>query len=104
MRIELDSRYHGLPVYEATDHSGRSHPTVAIRPVTMVSLVDMRQHQMKGGETLEFLASRYYGSSEAWWRIADTLPLVFPLDIGSGELVPLPSSAEIGYIERTRRF
>ena len=104
MPIELDSRYSGLPVYEAKDGKGMIHPTVAIRPSTTLRIVDMRQHQMKGVETLEFLAWRYYGSSETWWRIADNLPLVFPLDINSGDIVPIPSSAEIGSFERTRRF
>src|SRR5262245_27268134 len=71
MPIPLSSRYYGPPVYDAADDTGLTHPTVAIRLSGPTSAASVYQHILTAGETVEYLAWRYYGSSAAWWRIAD---------------------------------
>ncbi len=105
MPVNPASRYKGLQVYDAVDSRGVSHPTVAQRPHDR-SLQDhtLVQHRLTAAEDLESLAHRYYGSSEAWWRIADANALRFPWDWEPGASLRIPGSAEVGRIERTRRF
>jgi len=105
MPINPGSRYHGLPTYEAADSDGQPQATVAIRPATPVAAADATySHVLVAGESLEYLAWRYYGTSSAWWRLADAGPVVFPLDITPGAVVPIPSSDAVGRVERSRRF
>jgi len=105
MALSPSSRYKGLSVYTATDSHGVSHPAVGLRPHD-ASLADepLVQHRLTATEDVESLAHRYYGSSEAWWRIADANPRRFPWDWEPGAAIRIPGSAEIGRIERTRRF
>lgn len=105
MPVLLNSRYYGLSTYEATDAKGETHPTVAIRLHSPPGPdAGIAQHRLVGAETLEYLAWRQYGSSAAWWRIADAGPPVFPLDVQPGDVVNLPSAIHVGRVERPRRF
>jgi hypothetical protein len=105
MPLNPGSRYQGLETYEAADANGRPQATVAIRPAAPpTSSSDVYSHVLVAGESLEYLAWRYYGSSTSWWRLADTGPAVFPLDITPGAVVAVPSSDAVGRVERTRRF
>ena len=62
------------------------------------------QMRLSGDDSLESLAHRYYGRSEAWWFIADANPLVFPLDWRAGQGVIMPQGTGLGRVLRTRRF
>ena len=105
MPVSIGSRYQGLPVYEAADADGQVNATIALRPTPAApEAIATYQHILAGAETVEYLAWRYYGSSTAWWRIADALPAIFPLDIPTGATVTVPSGEDIGRIVRTRRF
>jgi nucleoid-associated protein YgaU len=105
MPVSLTSRYAGIAVYDAQDASGATHPTVPIRPSTIVMPnTTSYQHTVVGVETVEYLAWRYYGSSAAWWRIAEANPLIFPLDITTGIPLAIPAPGDVGRIERTRSF
>lgn len=105
MAVPLKSRYFRLPVYAATDSGGVVHPTVSIRRhVPPPADASYFEHLLTGVETMEYLAWRFYGSSEDWWRIADVGPLVFPLDLQTGFRVAVPSPREIGRVQRTRSF
>src|SRR6266481_723907 len=102
MPVSLTSRYNEVPVYDAVDAQGVVHPTVAVRPSTPPDPdTTLYQHTLVGMETLEYLAWRFYGSSAAWWQIAEANPLVFPLDLSSGTMVAVPSPTDVGRIERT---
>jgi hypothetical protein len=105
MPVSNTSRYFGLAVYEAEDSDQISHPTVAIRPTTpLVEGATFYRHPITGVEDIEYLAWRYYGSSDSWWRIAEANELVFPLDLKPGMTLNIPAPGDIGRVVRTRRF
>src|SRR5574340_651783 len=104
MPVSSSSRYFNQPVYDTTDSAGDTHPTVAMRPAAATPVPVVYQHTVAALETLESLAWRTFNSSEAWWRIADANPLVFPLDWAPGDVVSLPVRTSRGRVERTRRF
>ena len=105
MPVSRTSRYHNLPTYEATDEKGNSHANIGIRlDGAATPDPNIFQHILTGLETIEYLAWRYYDSSEMWWRIADAGPPVFPLDLPTGYPVSVPSRDAVGRVQRTRRF
>lgn len=104
MPVSSNSRYFGLPVFDAPDSEGESHPSIAMRGAPAGQPPVVYQHTVSALETLEYLAWRCYHSSEAWWRIADANPPIFPLDWRPGSVVALPVTTERGRAERTRRF
>lgn len=61
-------------------------------------------HTVVAGETIEYLAWRYLGSSEAWWRIADANPALFPGALEPGRAIVVPTGSSPGRVERTRTF
>jgi phage tail protein X len=105
MPVSSRSRYRDLEIFSATDAAGQSHPTVGIRPSPepRQGLAPFR-HVVTGVETLEYLAWRYYGRSDAWWRIADANPACFPLVLFPGTSLVIPDAGEGGRVVRTRRF
>jgi hypothetical protein len=107
MPVSSSSRYAGLPVYDAINAHGQVRPTIAMRPPQPLDPdTSLYKHTLIGSETLEYLAWRYYGSSMAWWRIAEANQsgLVFPLDLQPGEIVAIASSNDVGRVRRTRSF
>jgi hypothetical protein len=104
MPVSSSSRYANLPVFDAPDATGEARPTVAMRLAPGAPSTMVYQHTVAAFESLEYLAWRAFHSSEAWWRIADANPLVFPLDWKPGDVVSLPVRRERGRVERTRRF
>jgi hypothetical protein len=133
MPVRLSSRYATVPTLDVVDAQGVSHPTIGIRPNTPLPTDTVVYHHLAVGaeslkylaeragaplpienmfqhypglgvESLEYLAWRFFGSSAVWWQIADTNPLVFPLDLPSGSVVAIAGPGEVGLIERTRRF
>lgn len=103
MPVTSVSRHHLLPVGRPLDPAGIPHDAIGLRPPPPAPS-GIVQHQITALENLEYLAWRYFGSSEAWWRIADANPTVFPLDLTPGRRVALPAGADTGRVERTRRF
>jgi hypothetical protein len=103
MPVPITSRYRSLPVIQAGDGRGQPHATVAIRP-NDPALPSSFRYRLSSLETLEYVAWRQFGNSQAWWRIADANPLVFPLDWRPGDPIALPAAADAGRVERTRRF
>ena len=105
MPISNSSRYFGLAVYEAKDARQVSHPTVAIRPsISPPQGTTFYRHPITGVEDIEYLAWRYYGGSDAWWRIAEANELRFPLDWAPGMTLNIPAPGDVGRSVRTRRF
>jgi nucleoid-associated protein YgaU len=86
MATSLFSRYHGVPVIEV---DGRR--AIAQRPGRLpVTAAGSAVHVVVGGETLDLLAVRYYGSEELWWRIADANPLRLLFDLAPGDELVIP--------------
>jgi phage tail protein X len=86
MAVNLYSRYHGLGT---VTQGGRL--SLAQRPVPpLEDYPDGLLHVVKGGETLDLLAFKYYGREDLWWRIADANPGRFPMDWAPGETLTIP--------------
>ena len=108
MAVPITSRYRSLGIQEAPDAAGVQHPAVPILRHSP-SAIDPRQtqyrHRITGTEGIEYLAFRFYGNSESWWRIADANPVQFPLDVRPGDAVAVPSGDEAARTEdRSRNF
>lgn len=104
MAVPLTSRYRGLTPYEAAAPDGSVRPTVPARFRPPVPAGTPYFHTVVAGETIESLAHRYLGSSEAWWQIADANPAVFPTELRPGGTLVIPTGAEPGLVTRTRAF
>jgi nucleoid-associated protein YgaU len=105
MPVVNTSRYFGLPIYNATVADGTSAPTVPARPPTPPGPgVMLYRHRVTAPETLESIAFRYYGSSDAWWRIAEANDIFFLTDLPAGTLLNIPAAGDIGRVVRRRRF
>jgi hypothetical protein len=105
MTVFLTSRHYGQDIYDAADASGVSHPTISQRPVAPPTLeTAVFHHVITAGESIEYLAWRYFGLSDAWWRIADANPAMFPHDLPVGSVVAIPQPSAVGRVERNRSF
>jgi hypothetical protein len=105
MPIAPKSRYLNLPVHTAPDALGVEHAAIPARQVPPVDPgVNPYFHTVVAGETIELLAARYLGASEAWWMIADANPPMFPAELEPGAQLAIPTTASPGRVERTRSF
>jgi nucleoid-associated protein YgaU len=69
---DLDSRYAGTPTVTRRLADGRTLTYLQRRFIPdSDQLVAMAWHEVEAGDRLDALASRYYGNSLLWWRIAD---------------------------------
>lgn len=86
MAISIYSRYYGL---DTVEQDGRV--SLVQRPgIPLQTFRDTIFHTVVGGETLDQLASVYYGREDLWWRIADANPGRFSLDWKPGETLAIP--------------
>ena len=105
MPLQPRSRYRNLPAFDAEDAEGNTRPTVAMRLVGVPPRgPSTYRHVVKAGETMEYLAWRYFNTSDAWWRIADANPRVFPYQLEPGSTLVIPAGGEVGRVERSRSF
>lgn len=105
MPVVNTSRYFGLPIYNVTAVDGSSVPTVPARPPTPPAPdVMLYRHRVSAPETLESIAFRYYGASDAWWRIAEANDVFFPTELVAGTLLNIPAAGDVGRVVRRRRF
>ncbi len=99
------SRYYNLPVNRVTSPEGDTTEAIAVRPPPEpAGPSNTTNHLVTGLESIEYLAWRYFGQSDRWWRIADVNPNVFPLDQFPGAKLAIPASAEVGKTMRTRKL
>ena len=106
MPVGPTSRYRLLPVGFEPDAAGDDaprHPGAA-RAAAADPTATPYFHTVVAGETIELLAFRYFGSSAAWWLIADANPTAFPIDLTPGTVLAIPTDASPGRVERTRSF
>ncbi|MEM7305809.1 MAG: hypothetical protein AAF682_04030 [Planctomycetota bacterium] len=104
MPVDVTSRYRLLKSYEVSDPEASSSALPARLLDGERRTSDLYQHRVSGVETIEYLAWRYLGKSNAWWHIADENKLTFPLDLRPGDVVGVPSSTQVGRVVRTRNF
>jgi len=86
MQLSLYSRYYEVGTVEV-DGEVSLRQRITGRPTRHA---DSALHTIKGNETLDALAHRYYGREDLWWRIADANPDAFPLDWKAGDVVVIP--------------
>lgn len=106
MPVSARSRYALSAPMQAPDADGEPRTALPIRRHEGVPASSARYaHLVTGAESLEYLAWRYQGSSEGWWRLADANPLRFPLDWRPGDQLDVASGGNApGLVTRDRRF
>lgn len=106
MPVSARSRYARLATMQAPDANGAPRACLPIRRHDSVPAGAARYaHLVTGAEALDYLAWRYQGSSEGWWRVADSNPLRFPLDWRPGDKLDVAAGASApGLVVRDRRF
>jgi hypothetical protein len=105
MPVDVSSRYRGVAPLEAADASGVPRAAIPSRlPPSVASPGTPYFHTVIAGETLELLAHRYLGSSQAWWQLADANPGVFPLELAPGTSLVIPTQIDPGLVVRDRSF
>ncbi|MFF3450533.1 hypothetical protein ACFYXJ_25715 [Streptomyces sp. NPDC002667] len=105
MSVSITSRYRQAAVRPVVDATGTTRATVAIRRSAPPAADDIvYEHRVTGAEDIEYLAWRYFGDSQVWWRIADANPVRFPLDLRVGTALAVPASQDVGQVGRDRVF
>jgi nucleoid-associated protein YgaU len=105
MPANVTSRYRGVTPIEAPDASGTPRASLPARlPPSTQAAGTPYFHTVVAGETLELLAHRYLGSSQAWWQLADANPGVFPVDLRPGTSLVIPTQIDPTRVVRTRSF
>lgn len=105
MPVTARSRYAQVAVAQANDAAGVPRAMLPIRRFEPTAASTARYtHLLTGGETLEYLAWRYQGSSDSWWRVADSNALRFPLDWRPGDKLQVAATGTPGLIVRDRSF
>jgi len=104
MPVKPDSRFAGLPVLEVQAPDGTRRKVVALRLRFPRRGPIAGRHVVQGGELIDLIARRVYGTENMWWRILDANPLVFPLDLGPGDALDLPGPGAATRILRARSF
>jgi hypothetical protein len=95
MAVSINSRYHALGTVLAPGNDGVLRPTVPILRHERGELeATPYRHRVTGMEDIEYLAWRFGGSSEDWWRVADGNPLAFPLDLRPGDALIVPQARQ----------
>jgi|SRR5882672_10789486 len=105
MPISPRSRYQDTPITQVSNSKGAAHATVGMRLIGPAdpSTIHFR-HTVARPQSLEYLAFKYFGISDFWWRIADVNDRRFPLDYDAGDVVNIPGEEQVGLVIRTRRF
>ena len=106
MPVKPDSRFSQLPVLRVLAPDATVRQVIALRLARPQVGGEVSRYQVKQGEEIDLLARRFYGHEGLWWRILDANPLVYPLDIQSGDVltVSAPGPGPATRVTRARRF
>jgi nucleoid-associated protein YgaU len=104
MPVKPDSRFAGLPVLERQGPDGILRKVVALRLRVPRGGPTAGRLVVQGGELIDLIARRIYGTENMWWRILDANKLVYPLDLGPGDALDLPGPGPATRIVRARSF
>lgn len=93
MGIHRNSRYTKTKVYNVIDEEKGVTPIFSRRRLLKLDVgSEIIKHQVKEGETPDFLAYKYLGDSALWWAILDLNPRYFtPFDIKPGDILIIPT-------------
>ena len=104
MPVTPDSRFAGLPVLQVRAPDGSTRRVIALPLARPPVTEGAERHRVLQGEELDLLARRLYGDERLWWRILDSNPLVYPLDVQAGAVLRLPAPGPATRITRARSF
>jgi nucleoid-associated protein YgaU len=104
MPVTPDSRYAKLPLLEVTAPDGSRRNVVGLRLESQTKDVQTSAYRVRSGDTVDFLARKFYGDEHLWWKILDANPAVYPLDIQAGDVLDLPTPGGATTVTRARRF
>ena len=104
MPVKPDSRYAKSPIYEAVGPDGKPRRALGILWRSYGSSNDGHSHQLRRRDDIDLLARRNLNNERLWWKILDVNPLVYPLDLGPGDVVEVPSTGSNEPTTRARRF
>lgn len=52
-------------------------------------------HTVVEGDRIDLIAYRYFGRAELWWVICDYNDVFFPLELGAGTMLRIPSAEHV---------
>ena len=104
MPVAPDSRYANLPLLAVTAADGSQRNVIELRLQSQVTDVQTAAYRARAGDTVDSLARKSYGDEHLWWKILDANPVVYPLDLKSGDVLELPRLGTATTITRARRF
>ena len=104
MPVAPDSRFARLPMRAVTTPDGSQRTVVELRLQGQVTDATAASYRVRAGDSIDFLARRFYGDEHLWWRILDANPTVYPLDLKPGDVLDVPDPGSATTITRARRF
>lgn len=88
--MAIPYRYKDTPVYLATNETDFV-TFVNFRRTTKEEVVGSTRHTVKGKETFQDIALKYYSAPEYWFVLADMNPQIFdPNDLTDGDIIIVP--------------
>ena len=98
------ARYSNLPIVTIKNKQGHSDKARSLRLHKFEIPLDFIWHTVTDGETIDYLAWKYYADEKLWWKIADANELAFPLQIEAGIRLRIPAPVEATRQSRQRSF
>lgn len=95
MGIHRNSRYTLTKAINYVDRKKGVVPIFTRRPLLNLKVGDVViSHQVKPGETLDYLAFNYLNDASLWWVILDANPqYMTPWEVEPGDVLKIPSLA-----------
>lgn len=90
--IVQGSRYQGVPMTGIRTVDGKDRKLIHDRTVFSMADVgaDGIEYEVKGEETLDALADRFYGDDTLWWLIGDVNNIFFAFAVVPGDRIIIP--------------
>jgi hypothetical protein len=90
--IVQGSRYEGVDITGIRTVDGKERKFLHDRRVFSMADVGANgfEYEIKGEETLDAIADRFYGDDKLWWLIADVNNILFAFDVQPGDTIIIP--------------
>lgn len=85
--IGKDSRYASCVLYR----DGHGDSLGLRQRIDNAPRHDDQFHTVTDGERLDLIAYRYLGDAKLWWIVCDYNDIFFPLELGPGTVLRIPS-------------
>jgi nucleoid-associated protein YgaU len=106
MALPFYSRYCECSRIQVLDTQGQIREGLTLRINRFEIPKEFLWHVVIQGETLDYLAWKYFGNEELWWKIAEANEIenLFPFQLEAGKKIRIPSITEATRISRRRSF